>query len=227
MAARRPPAPRSGAAREAMRPAASPTRSAASDGRGADGSAAPAQRTARRAGRPPQRTGRTSETGRPSRSRPAAGRSRGRITGTRLPVIRPVTVFAAVAIVLAVLMTPYLRPWLAQRAAISGQHQEVNDLRRKVQALQGEKQRWQDPEYVRARARERLNFVMPGDTGYVLLTPVRKPAPRDPRQQAASVAGSVPGATWYDAFWRSVQVAGTARPGPGATSGGGAVNGGR
>lgn len=209
-----------------MRPA-SPARSAASGGRGAGGPATPEQHAARQAGRPPRSTGRTSGAGRPSRSRPAAGRSRRRITGARLPVIRPVTVFAAVAIVLAVLLAPYLRPWLAQRAAISGQHQEVTDLRREVRALQEEKQRWQDPEYVRAQARERLNFVMPGDTGYVLLTPVRKPAPRDPRQQAASVAGSVPGSAWYDAFWQSVQIAGTARSGPGATSGGGAGTGGR
>jgi cell division protein FtsB len=123
-------------------------------------------------------------------------------------MFRPVTIFMVVLAVLAVLVTPYFRSWLAQRSALATKEQQVGDLQREVEALQQEKDRWQDPEYVRAQARDRLNFVMPGDTGYVLITPEEEDIQQDPRDEAAAVAGSDSGAVWYEAFWQSVTIAG-------------------
>ncbi len=127
-------------------------------------------------------------------------------------MVRPVTMFAGVLVVLAILLAPYVRPWLAQRSQISAQQRQVSQLQQQVDALAQEQQRWQDPDYVRAQARQRLNFVMPGDTGYVLLSPQRAAAPTDPRQQAVDAAGAVSGMPWYDVLWGSVQGAGTGTP---------------
>jgi cell division protein FtsL len=117
--------------------------------------------------------------------------------------------FVLVLIVLAVLITPYFRSWLAQRSAIAEKDRQVSELQREVEALHQEQSRWDDPEYVRAQARERLNFVMPGDTGYVLLIPDEDNTPQDPRDEAAVVAGAASDAVWYEAFWHSVTIAGT------------------
>jgi cell division protein FtsB len=124
-------------------------------------------------------------------------------------MVRPVTMFIVVLLVLAALITPYFRSWMTQRDALAVRQQQADDLQREVEALEREKARWDDPEYVRAQARDRLNFVMPGDTGYVLLTPQEDPTPQDPRDEAAEVAGSATDAVWYEAFWQSVTIAGT------------------
>ncbi len=120
---------------------------------------------------------------------------------------------SGVLVVLAILLAPYLRPWLAQRSQISAGRLQVGQLQRQVDQLETEQKQWQDPDYVRAQARERLNFVMPGDTGYVLL-PAPPPAVQsDPRKQAAAAAGAVTGRPWYDVVWQSVQLAGSAPAG--------------
>jgi cell division protein FtsB len=143
-------------------------------------------------------------------------------TVSRSPVFRPVTIVVAVLVVLTVLITPYFRSWLAQRGALSTKEQQVSDLQQEVEAMQEEKERWDDPEYVRAQARDRLNYVMPGDTGYVLITPEEEHLRQDPRDAAAAVAGSASDLAWYEALWQSVTIAGTTPedPSDGATGDG-------
>lgn len=136
------------------------------------------------------------------------------------------TMLAGVAVVLAILLAPYLRPWLAQRSDIAAKQAQVEALQRQVDELRTERNRWNDPAFVKAQARERLNFVMPGELGYVVLSD-RQQRKTDPARQAALDAGRVTGRPWFDVLWQSVQLAGHATslsgsPGPGgaATSGG-------
>jgi cell division protein FtsB len=222
MAPRRPPVPRPGAGRggpatppesSARRrpPAAGPRAEGARPARPRAGTPSAGAKEKSAAGAAPRRP---PGAGRPARpgagaSRPAGSGARAGRGARRRPMARPVTLIAGVAVVLALLLAPYIRPWLAQRSQISGQHQQLDDLRRQVDGLKQERQRWQDPTYVRAQARERLNFVMPGDTGYVLLVPQVKPAPRDPRQQAAAAASAQAGRPWYASLWASTQLAGS------------------
>lgn len=44
--------------------------------------------------------------------------------------------------------------------------QEIRDRQSRVDELETELARWDDPAYVKAQARERLGWVMPGETGY-------------------------------------------------------------
>jgi hypothetical protein len=124
---------------------------------------------------------------------------------------------SGVLVVLVLLVAPYVRPWVSQRSQISQGNQQVRNLQQNVDALAEERRRWDDPAYVRAQARERLHFVMPGETGYVVLddTP-SKPVTTDPRSAAAAVPSGVGGQPWYARVWESVQIAGdpAAAPSP-------------
>ena len=122
--------------------------------------------------------------------------------------MRPVTMVCGVLVILALLLAPYVRPWLAQRSQIAAGAEEVARLQREVDALQVERSRWDDPAYVKAQARERLWFVMPGEVGYVVLDDRRRPATRpDPRQAAVAVPANRDEA-WYGTLWESVRIAG-------------------
>jgi hypothetical protein len=119
---------------------------------------------------------------------------------------------AGVTVVLVILIAPYLRPWLAQRSDIADQQARVQALQRQVDELTAERNRWNDPTYVRTQAREKLNFVMPGELGYVVLDDGQQQRATDPAQEAALQAGRITGRPWYDVLWQSVQLAGGAGP---------------
>lgn len=133
-------------------------------------------------------------------------------------MVRPVTVLAGVGVVLVILLAPYLRPWLAQRSDIAAQQAEVEELQRQVDQLQAERRRWTDPAYVKAQARERLNFVMPGELAYVVIDDDEQAPEADPARQAALDAGRIGGRPWYDVLWQSVQLAGRSPVATGGTS---------
>lgn len=124
-------------------------------------------------------------------------------------MIRPVTMLAGVAVVLAILVAPYLRPWMAQQSQIKEKAAQADALQQRVDALTAERARWNDPNYVKAQARTRLNFVMPGELGYVVLPDgTRSGRPADPARQAAADAGTFTGRPWYGVVWESLQLAG-------------------
>jgi cell division protein FtsB len=126
-------------------------------------------------------------------------------------MLRPTTLLAGVLVVLALLVVPYLRPWVSQRQDLAAQKQEVADLRRQVAQLAEERRRWDDPAYVRAQAAERLNFVMPGQTRYTLLDDAGAgEASRDPRRPAESAARAAGRLPWYGSVWESARTAGGA-----------------
>ena len=62
-----------------------------------------------------------------------------------------------------------LRQYLVQRAEINRLSHQVQEQQRRVVELQAERQRWDDPAYIKAQARKRLHFCMPGETCYVTL----------------------------------------------------------
>lgn len=122
--------------------------------------------------------------------------------------VPPISMLVGVTVVLVILITPYLRPWLAQRSDIAARRAEVETLQRQVDQLTVERNRWNDPTFVRAQARQKLNFVMPGELGYVVLDEGRERKPADLDGQAVLGAGKTAGHPWYDMLWQSVQLAG-------------------
>ena len=59
--------------------------------------------------------------------------------------------------------------------------------------------------YVEAQARERLHYVMPGETSYVVLEADDAPSPDGAVEPEKAAAARSP---WFTDLWRSVEVAG-------------------
>ncbi|MFL6238699.1 MAG: FtsB family cell division protein [Actinomycetes bacterium] len=107
----------------------------------------------------------------------------------------------AVVLTLAVPMQQYFQ----QRAQLGGLAAQERAERARVAALEQQQARWQDPAYIREQARERLHFVKPGETAYVIVDPTPRPqltaTPAPPKVQGAT-------GPWYSQLWSTVTTAG-------------------
>lgn len=138
-----------------------------------------------------------------ARTTPAAAGGPGAPRG----LTRRAAVLALLLVVVAVLLAPYLRAYVQQRAEIAALEQEVAERRQRVAELEEQSRRWQDPAYVAAQARERLRFVWPGETGYVVLdAPQEQQRAADPARAAA--VGAAGEGAWFSGLWASVVEAG-------------------
>ena len=119
---------------------------------------------------------------------------------------------AVVLLVLGALIVSYaqsLRVWFDQHQQISALQQEIRDREKRVNQLDDEIARWDDDAYVRAQARQRLGWVMPGEIGYRVIGADGKPvgAPPAPSGPADPQADEQK-PTWYTKLWGSVEGAG-------------------
>ena len=114
-------------------------------------------------------------------------------------------------LVLAVLTVSYassLRAYLQQRENIGELKAAISERESDINALEREKRRWQDPAYVKAQARARFGFLMPGETGFLVLDEDGKPLESQATlSDPDEVIKTVPVAWWSDA-WSSVELAG-------------------
>jgi cell division protein FtsB len=111
------------------------------------------------------------------------------------------TVLIVVFVALALAYTYPLRVYLAQKSQIAELEAAQATQRAAIEQKSQELQKWQDPEYLRAQAREKLFYVRPGETPLLVLN--------DPAG-AAREAGNAPVAApdrWYDTLWSSVRAA--------------------
>jgi cell division protein FtsL len=140
---------------------------------------------------------------------PAGSRARARLTGRA----------AVLLLVLAVLAVSYAsstRAWLRQRNEIADLTAQIKASQAAIDSLQQERRRWSDPAYVKAQARERFGWVMPGETGYRVIGDDGHTLAGGANQLAEPVAPtSSVGHPWWQGAWSSVVVAGqpgTAEP---------------
>jgi cell division protein FtsB len=131
----------------------------------------------------------------------ATQRPRSRLTGRA----------AVLVLVLAVLTVSYassLRAYLQQRAHINDLKASIARHEADIDALEAEKERWDDPAYVQQQARERLGYVMPGEKTYLVLGEDGKPLePAAELEDPATVISTTQDPWWNDA-WASVELAG-------------------
>jgi cell division protein FtsB len=116
-------------------------------------------------------------------------------------------VLALVFCMLAISLAYPLREYLAQRGEIGDYRAKVTAQQQRVAQLEETQRRWQDPAYVKAQARARLHFVLPGEVQYVVLEPDEAPVPAAPLPPGR--ARPAPERPWYTDLWHSVEVAGT------------------
>jgi hypothetical protein len=113
-------------------------------------------------------------------------------------------------LVIAVLTVSYassLRAYLQQRDHIDDLKSQIALRRAAIEDLEREKARWDDPAYVRQQARE-LNYVMPGETSYVVLDENGEPLQRNSRLTDPSTVARKPPTAWWSTAWQSVELAG-------------------
>lgn len=81
--------------------------------------------------------------------------------------------FAITAIALIVLfvvvLAPSLRIYIQQRQQIAQLQAQVERAKQSVSELKQQKARWDDPNYIQAQARQRLDYVFPGEYSYLVI----------------------------------------------------------
>jgi hypothetical protein len=114
--------------------------------------------------------------------------------------------------VLGALIVSYaqsLRVWFDQHQQITALQQEIRDREKRVGELNDEIARWNDDAFVKAQARQRLGWVMPGEVGYRVIGADGKPVGAPPEPSAPSDGTTDPQKpTWYTKLWGSVEGAG-------------------
>jgi cell division protein FtsB len=118
---------------------------------------------------------------------------------------------AILVLVVAVLTVSYassMRAYLQQRAHIADLKATIAEREASIDDLEREKRRWHDPAFVRAQARDRFGYVMPGETSYVVLGEDGKPLEGDTGLPTPSTSLTQAPEPWFDTAWDSVVLAG-------------------
>lgn len=83
-----------------------------------------------------------------------------------LRVTRRAVILGLAVIALVLSYGGSLQIYFNQQHQIAVADQEIRERKAEIADLQSQLARWDDPAYVKAQARERLGWVMPGETGY-------------------------------------------------------------
>jgi cell division protein FtsB len=92
-----------------------------------------------------------------------------------------------------------IRQYVSQRAEIADLQRQKQQAKERVEQLRDLKARWQDDAYAEQQIRKRLHYVLPGETGYVVVDP-------DAARQAHTDSGSAD-RPWYSNVWDGVDKA--------------------
>lgn len=149
--------------------------------------------------------------------RTATGTSR---AGTWLGNIR-LSGFSVLIIGLTVMgvliLAPNLRILVEQRQQIAALQATQNQQKQELTQLESQRARWDDPAYVRAQARDRLYFVMPGEVSYLVLNDANVP---ELKRESISTSVQSTNSDWVAGLLGSFLVAGlSTAPAPAPTAG--------
>ena len=102
-------------------------------------------------------------------------------------------------------LAPPIKNYFTQRAQINALKSQVASDTTALEAARAELNKWQDPNYIKSQARERLHFVLPGERQYIVTgTDITKSQP-----QTTQIAKQLPeGAPWYTKLIASVTESG-------------------
>ncbi|MFF8944200.1 septum formation initiator family protein [Streptomyces sp. NPDC014864] len=103
---------------------------------------------------------------------------------------------ALVVCSLVVALAYPMRQYVSQRAEIDELQQQKRQAQERVKQLRDLKARWQDDAYARQQIRLRLHYVLPGETGFVVVDPGRA------RQSRFDLAAAR--RPWYVNVWDGV-----------------------
>lgn len=130
----------------------------------------------------------------------SATRASGAVTVLGLSTTRRAALLAIVVCALAFTIAVPLRTYLSQQAEVTEQQQRQAELERQVSLLEQRRDELRDPAQVEVEARNRLGYVMPGETPYIVQLPEDRGTDlRDPDGERLE-----PRQPWYAQLWNSV-----------------------
>ena len=106
---------------------------------------------------------------------------------------------------LALTIAPPVKHYFTQRAQISALKSQLSADQTALQKARQELLQWQDPEYIKSQARERLHFVMPGERQYIVTEGKTDAAQSGTTKIASSLADGQP---WYSRLIASISETG-------------------
>lgn len=115
---------------------------------------------------------------------------------------RRAAILAAVVCVLTLTIAGPVRTYFAQRTEMQQLAASEARLRAQIADLEQQKAKLADPVFIAAQARERLGFVMPGDTPYQVQLPPGAAAPAPQPGTIAPKSGAHD--PWYTSLWRTI-----------------------
>ena len=113
-------------------------------------------------------------------------------------------ILGVVTAALAVTLAQSLRVYFAQSQEIAALREQIETSKQEISDLEDRLERWKDPVFVKAEARARFGWVMPGETGYRVIGTDGKPLGGDSTVLAPAQSS---GDQWWENMWGSVKVA--------------------
>ncbi|ODQ84577.1 FtsB family cell division protein [Mycolicibacterium holsaticum] len=114
---------------------------------------------------------------------------------------RRAAILAAVVCVLTLTIAGPVRTYFGQRTEMKQLKATEAQLREQIAELEQQKVKLADPVYIAAQARERLGFVMSGETPYQVQLPENVVLPGRPGMEPEAVNPDQP---WYTALWNTI-----------------------
>jgi cell division protein FtsB len=113
---------------------------------------------------------------------------------------------AAIFFALALFLAPPIKNYFTQRAQINALKAQLASDYAALDKAKKELTLWQDPEYIKSQARERLHFVMPGERQYIV---TGTDDSQDSSNNQVQVVDNLPeGQPWYNRMIASITEAG-------------------
>ena len=112
---------------------------------------------------------------------------------------------SAIFFILALTIAPPVKHYFTQRAQISALKAQLSADNSALQKARQELTLWQDPEYVKSQARERLHFVLPGERQYIVVEGQTDANQDGTTKIASSLADGQP---WYGRLIASISETG-------------------
>ena len=113
---------------------------------------------------------------------------------TRRRTSNRVLALSVIFFILALTIAPPVKHYFTQRAQINALKSQLSADNSALQKARQELLLWQDPEYIKSQARERLHFVLPGERQYI----VTDSSGQYTEETGTTVASKIPdGQPWY------------------------------
>lgn len=119
-------------------------------------------------------------------------------------------IMLGLVVLAAFVLVPTVSTYMNQRQQITALEHSVQATKNDIAALERQQEQWHDPAYVATQARERLYFVKPGETVYLIDDDLPASALRH-QDAPVSTRVQVTHTDWMTQLVRSVTSAGVAR----------------